>query len=926
MVTRKPDEPAKQSTAGTGGPEPAATPVIMTSIEQFTDTLGARLRIHVDIQGEDGDRDCLPAASEIMVLCGGKQLESKLVADGDCLIGTYDVDNALAEVVAAPFTCKNSCRCYVPLTERTAILLKRGCTADLSLSYLPGTSTIYLTPVLVESPHGQVMRAIGSPSAGAYGNGGLAAYGAIEAPNGAVPVRRELPGVRVLLYDGPKADGKPLVRTTTEAQATLSFTGLEPGIKTLVVQPPKQAGAVPVELLKPENATYRISVTAGQTLVLDGEFEFQPSVGGVTVRVLDSASGASLARVPVRLVPLPGLDGAQPATMYSEQDGTATFSDVPSGPYRIALAAEAITVDGVTWVAAEAPTTVRVTARDRGPTAELLLTEDRHLVRGTVLGPDERPLAGVRVEIRAEDGGDLLDSTYSDANGRYELETHFAGDFFLSTGQQNGQVVQVSIGSTVDGVILHAPPPFGTTVFGDGSSDGGSSGGVSSNGSSTLDEDPTPFPLLVGNVDLTEGTAPSRGGGGGYSSGHSGYGSAYGSGGSAGATVSAAIRDVLGYRTKTTDTKGFVNALQRSFTCMPKDGYTVCAWTPRSYAATIPSDLGALTGAQASIYERARVTVDATLPLLDGLTSLLAAPDNQDVEAIRAIVRSRLVELVAELALEGGPRTQRVDELFERLTGLLSSTNLSAIQLLDVNQLAGELGVLSLRFGMNDRRNVNLLAEEENFTNFLIIVDNVSTLFVSWQQTRAFFDRSVALQVDDNDQDAPFLGTQLVLISRQLNVVSETVKETYFAMDSVFLGPAERQTVLLRLNDEGGVATTILLSELLDWVDRFATDEGPQLIEEAGTDGINALVPTLNRLSTLVASAVAIRSDPLIPPTFFTARVQLALGQLAGQLGVASTLAQAVFDRLGLGDILPDSNGSSSSRTSSRNVNRGGRR
>ena len=82
----------------------------------------------------------------------------------------------------------------------------------------------------------------------------------------------------------------------------------------------------------------------------------------------------------------------------------------------------------------------------------------------------------------------------------------------------------------------------------------------------------------------------------------------------------------------------------------------------------------------------------------------------------------------------------------------------------NVSTLGGELRKLGERFGM-DRKNVNTIAEEENFTNFLIIVDSVATLFVIWQQARPFFVRD---GVDDpkTENDSPFLGTQLVLISQ----------------------------------------------------------------------------------------------------------------------------------------------------------------
>jgi hypothetical protein len=287
--------------------------------------------------------------------------------------------------------------------------------------------------------------------------------------------------------------------------------------------------------------------------------------------------------------------------------------------------------------------------------------------------------------------------------------------------------------------------------------------------------------------------------------------------------------------------------------------------------------------------------------LLDGLTPLGSTADVEDADAVRSIVRSRIVEIVNELRLEGGPRTHRVDELFERLTGFDVTPLPPALRSTSVIEFVrGDLGRLRDRFDM-DRNNVNTLAEEENFTNFLIIVDNVVTLLISWVLVRKFFERVIT---PTSGQEAPFLGTQLVLLSRQLNVVVETVNECYFVMDSVFLGPAERQTVLLPLTDEEDRPTVMFLSELLDWIDRFCTEEGPHLIEEAGTDGVNAFVPTVERLAALADSAAALSGqDPnagdndKIPPSFFTRRVELALQQLASQLARTQVLAAQVINR-----------------------------
>lgn len=768
--------------------------------------------------------------------------------------GEFDLDRgaALVDVVAGPFTCEATGLTFAARADRTAIQLTRGRTTDLKLTYVPGQSAIRVTPRLSE-------------------NGGPG---------------RPVPGVRFRLYVGSPEDGVPITRVTTATNPTVSFADLPPGEVTLLVDPPARFGEAPIELRAARNASLRINLGAGQDLVLDERYEFAPAAGDVTVTVVEDADDRNrLPRVPVRLSRLDnGADG-NPYEELTDHKGVAHFADIPPGTYRVELAVNPLMADGRTWTTAGPARAVVVTADGSRGSVELRLVEDLHIVRGTVFGPGGAAAAHALVEIRtAPDDDRPFDTVLADAAGRYEWEAPNAGQFFLTTARQDGQlrrVLPVSVNSVAH-LDIHTDNGFAGNP-------GPSGPGTTT---TTTGDDPTPFPLLVGNVDLTTGTAPGghRGGGGGYGGEHS-----------AGDTVSAAIRDVLGYRTKSTDTRGFVAALARSFSCHDKSGYTVCEWTPRSYAATIPADLGALTGAQASIFERAKVSADSIIPLLDGLTPLLSDADREDVDAIRRIVRSRITEIVTELSLEGGPRTQRVDELFERLTGLVLDNDPDTFVVLSADDVAGELGVLRERFGFL-RGRINLISEEEDFTNFLIIVDSVGSLFVTWQQVRDLFRRGAGQQ--PGNADAPFLGTQLVLISRQLGVITETIRETYFAMDSVFLGPAERQTVLLPLVDEGAAPTTILLSELLDWIDRFVTEEGPRLIEDGGTDGVNAFEPTVRRLATLALSAAGLRQaqNPTIPPTFFTTRVRLALQQLAGQLAGARDLADAVFERLNLGD------------------------
>jgi hypothetical protein len=197
---------------------------------------------------------------------------------------------------------------------------------------------------------------------------------------------------------------------------------------------------------------------------------------------------------------------------------------------------------------------------------------------------------------------------------------------------------------------------------------------------------------------------------------------------------------------------------------------------------------------------------------------------------------------------------------------------------------------------------VNTVDEERNLTNFMILVEYVSSLKTSWESQREFFARAGA---------QPFLGTQLVLLSRALGVVAESVQEVQLVMDSVFLRSAERQTVSLTFAGKtvtvpGKTPTPVVfqfpshtaplfVSELLAWAERFASEEGPRLIQDGGRAGVNAFFPTIDDLRRLVRGALTPTQDqppanPL-PAAYRTVRVQRALQELAVGLDEVARLA-----------------------------------
>jgi hypothetical protein len=129
-----------------------------------------------------------------------------------------------------------------------------------------------------------------------------------------------------------------------------------------------------------------------------------------------------------------------------------------------------------------------------------------------------------------------------------------------------------------------------------------------------------------------------------------------------------------------------------------------------------------------------------------------------------------------------------------------------------------------------------------------------------------------------------------------LAVVAESVEETYFVMDSVFLGSAERQVLELKFQNKKDLPS-IFLGDLLSWVELFATDEGPRLIRDGGKDGVvEAFSITARKLFRLVMATAILsnKGDDSLPASFSTARVPRALGEWRDQLKNVSDLAKQI--------------------------------
>jgi hypothetical protein len=337
-------------------------------------------------------------------------------------------------------------------------------------------------------------------------------------------------------------------------------------------------------------------------------------------------------------------------------------------------------------------------------------------------------------------------------------------------------------------------------------------------------------------------------------------------------TVQGALGQVLGRQPRTSDTRSFLASLNQVFQATTVEERVVYTWVPRTYSGQ--TDLGGgVTGAQASLATRARVSLANALPLLDGLYSLREDADPDLITSTRAIIRSELTEIVEEFELEGGPRTPRVDGLFDLL---LEQTFLTSTEPSDL--VRGHLKLLAGEMGLN-AANVNSLDEESNLTSFIALNDYVTSIFESW---KTFRDGGIGTD----------LGTQFVSLARALSVAFEAVDEVNDAMDSVFVGMAERQVATFADPVSKG---RVSVGDLLSWVQVFTSDEAPTLIHEGGRRGAQAVIPTARRLAQLIDRLLsALEIDPDLPDGLRQPRVQNPLLELKGHMIRVERLASEV--------------------------------
>ncbi len=396
------------------------------------------------------------------------------------------------------------------------------------------------------------------------------------------------------------------------------------------------------------------------------------------------------------------------ANQRTDATGFYSFPGLQPGPAQLLFPATA-TANGAQWeLQPGQPGTqsVSVLAGRVVQAATVAYQPEQHTLEQLVL-MEGTPAANVLVDVRPKGAAYAAQAQRTGSDGKvmfvlpdcglYEVRVY--PDLSASGGPQ---VNVVEVNSNAVGPTVNLPGP-GSGGGGKGSARNGDKAAIDLQAYPVLTQDFSPSAL-------PSATGPAQVG-------------AIGGTSALGLAADKAIREVLSWRTRTDDPKGFLGALNQAFDLKEVEGHTEWSWTPRSY--TVQTDMGAVTGAQASIYTRAKVALDQSLPLLDGLYALIPYVEAEDLATVQAVVRTQFSALVNEFGVVGGPRVPRVDELFELLLGPGTPSNPEDIK------KSGSLGLVRQRFGW-ERRFVTTVDDEQNLTNYLILVDYVIGLKKSW--------------------------------------------------------------------------------------------------------------------------------------------------------------------------------------------------
>ena len=289
---------------------------------------------------------------------------------------------------------------------------------------------------------------------------------------------------------------------------------------------------------------------------------------------------------------------------------------------------------------------------------------------------------------------------------------------------------------------------------------------------------------------------------------------------------------------------------------------------------------GTLSARQASLYRQASVLAGDGLRVLSGLTPFAPEAELDQVEALRAMIRSEINALVEEFGRVDEPRNERVLAYFSALR----------LHLTDFGR----------RSFLDNSVQPTTVDDETQIAGLALLKNYAGTLREAW---------NTYFQFDTTSPSSFSLSERVERASILLPVVSQVNDDFEAAMDSVDFPETERRSMAARLDTLARLQVVPILPlpdftvyDLTEWINRFASIEGPNILADSGQYGLDFVTLQADKLFWVIAPVAAViesnegnssANSFMLVQVLSNERVHFALNNLLSQLNALADLSVA---------------------------------
>jgi hypothetical protein len=349
--------------------------------------------------------------------------------------------------------------------------------------------------------------------------------------------------------------------------------------------------------------------------------------------------------------------------------------------------------------------------------------------------------------------------------------------------------------------------------------------------------------------------------------------------------VERALSQVLG-RAPGRGAGGFTGALNAAY---PVNGSGQVVGTPSrslvslygpasgGQANSIAAGLaGRLSAEQATLYRQASIIAADAIKVLDTLQPFVPEADLDRVNALRSLVRSEICSLVEEFGRIDEPRAERVESYLNAMNGPNGHL-----------RLFGERAFL-------DRRLATPVSsdDETQIAGFELLANYAGILRTIWNKFRS----------PRQSSDFPLFSERLSRASVMLPVIAEGNANFMAAMDSIGFTENERRSSATKFTTLGTGRPRLpdmTVNDLNEWIERFASSEGPAALADSGQYGLEFVTDQADRLFWVIVPILAhikttgmptLNSLPVVAQALVHERVSWGLDDLFNQLDALADL------------------------------------